>query len=96
VNKTEFGPGVADVRVTIQRVGDTVGSPSSVSHRGLAEEDLLHVDLDNISVLVAARLGGERGRESLGNVFAEGSDLADFLEEDEGRVGRVSVDSNTC
>ena len=29
-------------------------------------------------------------------MFAEGSDLADFLEKNKGRVGRVSIDSDTC
>ena len=29
-------------------------------------------------------------------MFAEGSDLADFFEKNKGRVGRVSVNSDTC
>ena len=51
VNQTEFGPGVADVRVTVEGAGNTVGSPSSVSHGSLAEENLLHVDPSDIAVL---------------------------------------------
>jgi hypothetical protein len=78
MNQTKLGPGVADVRMTVEGVGDTVGSPSGVSHGGLAEEDLLHVDPSYIAVL-----GGERGWESFSNVFTEGSDLADFLEKNE-------------
>jgi hypothetical protein len=70
VDKTELGPGVADVRVTVERVGNTVGSPSSVSHRSLAEENLLHVDLGNASVLIVAHLSRKRGRKGFSNVFA--------------------------
>ena len=51
MNQTEFGPGVADVRVTVEGAGNTVGSPSSVSHGCLAEENLLHVDPSDIAVL---------------------------------------------
>jgi hypothetical protein len=91
VNQTEFGPGVADVRVTVEGVWNTVGSPSSVSHGCLTEENLLHVDPGNIAVL-----GRERSWESFSNVFTEGSDFADFLEKNERRVWRVSVDSDTC
>lgn len=90
VYQTEFGPGIADVRVTVQGVGNTVGCPSGVSHGCLAEEDLLHVDPGNVAVL-----GRERGWETFSNVFTEGSDLADFLEKNERRVWRVSVDSDT-
>ena len=91
VNKTELGPGVADVRVTVEGVGNTVGSPSSVGHGCLAEEDLLHVDPSNIAVL------GRKGSwKTFSNVFTEGSDLADFLEKNERRVWRVSIDSDTC
>jgi hypothetical protein len=91
VNQTELGPGVADVRVTVEGVWDTVGSPSGVSHGGLAEEDLLHVDPSDIAVL------GRKGSwETFSNVFTEGSDFADFLEKNERRVRRVSIDSDTC
>jgi hypothetical protein len=90
VNQTEFGPGVADVRVTIEGTGNTMGSPSSVGHGCLAEKDLFHVDPSDIAVL-----GRKRGGESICNVFAESSDLADFLEKNEWRVGRVSVNSDT-
>lgn len=78
MNQREFGPGVADVRVTVEGVGNTVGSPSSVRHGGLTEEDLLHVDSSNIAVL-----GRKRGWETFGNVFTESSDFADFLEKNE-------------
>jgi len=91
VNQTEFGPGVADVRVTVEGVGNTVGSPSSVSHGCLAEEHLLHVDPGDITVL------GRKGSwETFSDVFTEGSDFADFLEKNERRVWRVSIDSDTC
>jgi hypothetical protein len=90
VNQTELGHGVADVRVTVEGVWDTVGSPSGVSHRGLAKKDLLHVDLGDITVL-----GGERCRETLGNVLSESSDLADFLEKNERSAGRITIDSDT-
>ena len=46
MNQAELGAGVTDVRVTVDDSGDTVSSPSGVSHRSLTEEDLLHVDLD--------------------------------------------------
>ena len=51
MDQTELGPGVADVRVTVEGTGNTVGSPSSVSHGSLAEENLLHVDPSDIAVL---------------------------------------------
>jgi hypothetical protein len=91
VNQTEFGPGVADVRVTVEGVWNTVGSPSGVSHGCLTEENLLHVDPGDIAVL-----GREGSWESFSNVFTEGSDFADFLEKNERRVWRVSIDSDTC
>ena len=91
VNQAEFSPGVADVRVTVEGVGNTVGSPSGVSHGCLAEEDLFHIDPGNIAVLCR-----KRGWETFSDVFAESSDLADFLEKNEWRVWRVSVDSDTC
>lgn len=87
VNQAELGQGVADVRVTVEGSGDTVGGPSGVSHRGLAEEHLLHVDLNGGSIAnrgVAAGLAGEGGSDRLGDVFAESGNLANFLEEDEG------------
>jgi hypothetical protein len=78
VNQTELGPGVADVRVTVEGVWNTVGSPSGVSHGCLTEENLLHVDPGDIAVL-----GREGSWESFSNVFTEGSDFADFLEKNE-------------
>jgi hypothetical protein len=78
VNQTELGPGVADVRVTVEGVWNTVGSPSGVSHGCLTEENLLHVDPGNVAVL-----GREGSWESFSNVFTEGSDFADFLEKNE-------------
>lgn len=97
MDQAELGERVTDVRVTVERGGDTVGSPSSVGHRSLAEEDLLHVDLDTAAAdgRVATGLAWERGCDRLSNVFAQSSDLADLLEEDERRVGRVTVDSDT-
>jgi hypothetical protein len=68
-----------------------------VRHRSLAEERLVHVDLGTGRDVSGAILQflGQGSLEALGNVFAERSDLADFLEEDDGASGRVAVDSNT-
>lgn len=44
MNNGELLGDVTLVRVTVQRGGLAVGSPSGVSHRGLREEGLVEVD----------------------------------------------------
>ena len=98
VNQRELGLDARDVRVAIQHRRHTVRRPTGVRHRGLAEERLVHVDLGAGGVVVAGaifQLVGGRRREALGNVLAERRDLADFLEKDNGAVGRVTIDPNT-
>lgn len=98
VDQGEFGLTARDVRVAVQNRRHTVCRPSGVSHRRLAEECLVHVNLGAGSGVAGTilQLLGQGSLEALCNVFAERSDLADFFEEDDGAVGRVAVDSDTC
>lgn len=95
VDQAEFGDGVADVRVAVAGVGNTVGGPSSVSHRSLRDEDLGHVDLFG-SITVRGVLGAwEWSSNALGDVLSKGSDFADLLEEDDRGAGGVTIDTDT-
>jgi hypothetical protein len=83
--------------MAVERGRDAVSGPTGVSHRGLGKEHAVHVDLVTVGVAVkvaAVGVKGERGGDGLGNVFPESSDLADLLEEDDGGLGGVSVDTD--
>lgn len=93
MHQAELCLGVADVGVTVEDAGNTVGSPSSVSHRCLTKEDFVHINsflLDSIGYL-----GWQGGRDGVRNVLSERSDLGDLLEGDEWSIRTVAVDSNT-
>lgn len=104
VNQRELSVLARDVRVTVQHARNTVSRPPSVRHRCLRDEGLVHIKLGaalDVRVVVPVRavpvkLGWKGSGEAFGDVLAEGSDLADFLEEDDGGFGRVAVDSDTC
>jgi len=92
VDQAELGHGVAHVGVTVERRRDTVRRPSRVGHRGLRDEDLAHVNL-----LGSIALGAwDRVRDTLCNVLAESSNLADFLEEDDRSSRGIAINSDTC
>jgi hypothetical protein len=97
VDQGEFGLTARDVRVTVQNRRHTVCRPPGVSHRRLAEESLVHVDLGTGRGVAGTilQLLGQGSLKALCNVFAERSDLADFFEKDDGASGRVAVDSDT-
>lgn len=93
VNQAKLGGSVANVRVAVERAGNTMSRPSSVSHGSLRDEDLVHVNLWRITVGCGT---GVRVGDTLGNVFSEGSNFADLLEEEDRRVGGVTIDTDTC
>lgn len=81
------------MRVTVERAGNTVGSPSGVRHGSLRDEHFVHVDLWGLTIGFRT---GVRVGDTFRNVFSEGSDFTDFLEKDNRSIGRVSIDSDTC
>lgn len=89
VHQAELRNRVADVRVAVDGGGDTVRRPSSVGHRGLRDKHFRHVNLGAIAAGAGQGVG-----DRLVNVLSQRRDLADFLEENDGRVGCVAVDSD--
>ena len=60
-------------------------SPSRVGHGRLAEERLVHVDLDaGRDIAAILQLLGRRSRKAFSDVLAKSSDLPDLLEQDDG------------
>jgi hypothetical protein len=58
VDQAEFVGCVASVRVTVERAGFSVSRPTGVSHRGLGDESLSHVDDADVSRLLGVRRSG--------------------------------------
>lgn len=89
------------VRVAVQDARHTVCRPTCMRHGGLRDEGFAHVDLGralHVGVAIdtlAAEFRGEGSGEAFSDVFPERGNLADLLEEDDGGVGRVAVNTDT-
>lgn len=58
VNQTELVRLVAGMRVTVQRTGLSVSSPSGMRHRSLGDERLAHIHDPDVGCLLGVRSGG--------------------------------------
>ncbi len=97
VHQAELRHHVTDVWVTVERAGNTMRCPTSVGHRSLAEEDLVHIDRSRMTIAIGIAVGdsGRRGGDRFGDVLAKSCDLSNFLEENDGGFGTVSIDPDT-
>ena len=92
VDQAKLRDRVADVGVTVARVRNTVRRPSRVGHGRLRNKHLGHVDLWRSAVSLRT---GQGVRDALSNVLSQCGNLADLLEENDGGIRRVAVDSDS-
>lgn len=94
----ELGQRVTDVRMAVERTGDTVSGPSCMRHRSLTEEHLCHVDFGEIPIAIGSAVSFCRcgSSDTIGDMLSECSDFSDLLEEDDGRFWSVTIYSDSC
>lgn len=90
MDQAELGLHVADVRVTVTRTGDTVSSPTGMCHRGLAEENLGHINL-----LLRGHLTRQGTGDAFVDVLPQRSNFTNFLEENHRGTLAVAINSDT-
>ena len=44
MHQTELSHDITDVRMTVERAGNTMGGPTGVCHGSLTEEHLVHIN----------------------------------------------------